>query len=186
MLSWLSLLNWIGALTLSLLLKLPWRKLGPWFVLWSFCLLRLLSISIDLPYNTVVMSGLLLLVATWNCWISYKNRYAGLLVLHLLSLLNPHCWNLARLSLFCRYYLWKMFIWIGSTHSIFTSTRYSDSLHDFSVTIARCYKDVFVNSFFPDTYRLLISLPIECFPWTSDLNGLKSGIDRHLLTVCSL
>ena len=35
------------------------------------------------------MSGLVLLVATWNCWISYRNGYAGLLVLHLLPLLNP-------------------------------------------------------------------------------------------------
>ena len=35
------------------------------------------------------MSGLVLLVATWNCWISYKNGYAGLLVLHLLPLMNP-------------------------------------------------------------------------------------------------
>ena len=25
----------------------------------------------------------------WNCWISCKNEYAGLLVLHLLPLLNP-------------------------------------------------------------------------------------------------
>ena len=54
--------------------------------------LRLLCISINLPYshawNTVVMSGLVLLVATWNCWINYKNGYAGLLVLHL-PLLNP-------------------------------------------------------------------------------------------------
>ena len=25
-------------------------------------------------------------VATWNCWISYRSRYAGLLVLHLLPL----------------------------------------------------------------------------------------------------
>ena len=92
MLTWLSLLNWIGALTLSLLLKLLPRKLEPWFVLWSFFLLRLFWISINLPYgrawNTVVMSGLVLLVATWNCWISYKNEYAGLLVLHLLPLLN--------------------------------------------------------------------------------------------------
>ena len=38
--SWFSLLNWIGALTLSLLLKLPPRKLEPWCVLWSFFLLR--------------------------------------------------------------------------------------------------------------------------------------------------
>ena len=34
--------------------------------------------------NTVVMSGLVLLVATWNCWISYRNGYVGPLVLHLL------------------------------------------------------------------------------------------------------
>ena len=68
---WLSLLNWIGALTLSLLLKVPPKKLEPWFVLWNFFPLRLLCISINLPYNhawnTVVMSGLVLLVATWNC-----------------------------------------------------------------------------------------------------------------------
>ena len=43
----------------------------------------------DYVWNTVVISGLVLLVATWNCWISYKSRYAGLLVLHLLPLLNP-------------------------------------------------------------------------------------------------
>ena len=74
---WLSLLNWIWALTWSLLLKLPLRKLEPWFVLWSFFLLRLLCKPINLPYghawNTVVMSGLLLLIATWNCCISHKN-----------------------------------------------------------------------------------------------------------------
>ena len=29
------------------------------------------------------------------------------------------------------------------------STRYYDRLHDFSVTIPKCYKDVDVNSFFP-------------------------------------
>ena len=52
-----------------------------------------LYLSINLPqvhaWNTVVMSGLVPLVATWNCPISYKNGYAGLLVLHLLPLLNP-------------------------------------------------------------------------------------------------
>ena len=67
---WLSLLNWIGSHTASLLLKLPPRKLDPWFVLWSFFLLRLLCISINLPYGHAwnnVVSGLELLVATWNC-----------------------------------------------------------------------------------------------------------------------
>ena len=67
---WLSLLNWVGTLTLSLLFKLSPRKLQPWFVLWSFCLLRLLYISIILRNNhawsTVAMFGLVLLVATLN------------------------------------------------------------------------------------------------------------------------
>ena len=90
---WLSLPDWIRAFTLSLLLKLPVTKSELWFVLWSFFLLRLLCISINLPYvyawNTVVMSGLALLFATWNCWISYKNGYEGQFVLHFLPLWNP-------------------------------------------------------------------------------------------------
>ena len=52
------------------------------------------------------------------------------------------------------------------------STRCSERLHDFSVTIPRCYKDVYVNSFFPRTAKLCNSLPIECLPWTYDLNGI--------------
>ena len=63
------------------------------------------------------------------------------------------------------------------------STRYSDRLHDFSVNIPRCYKDVYVNSFFPCTARLWNSLPVECFPLTCDLSGFKSRINRYLLTV---
>ena len=65
------------------------------------------------------------------------------------------------------------------------STHYSDRLHDFSVTILWCYKDVYVNSLFPRTARLWISLPIECFPLTCDLNSFMSRINRYLLTVGS-
>ena len=79
-----------GAHTLSLLLKLPPGKLGSCL---DLLLPRLLYICINLPYghawNTVVMSGRLPLVATCNYQISYKSRYAGPLVLHLLPLLNP-------------------------------------------------------------------------------------------------
>ena len=64
------------------------------------------------------------------------------------------------------------------------STRYSDRLHDFSVTIPRCYKNVYVNNFFR-TARLWNSLPIKCFLLTYDINGFKSRIKRHLLTVDS-
>ena len=52
----------------------------------SLCLHKSLCLY---AWNTYVISGLVLLVATWNCWISYKNRYAGLLILHLLPLLKP-------------------------------------------------------------------------------------------------
>ena len=37
--------------------------------------------------ESVAMSGLVLLAATWNCLITYKNGYVGLLVFHLLPLL---------------------------------------------------------------------------------------------------
>ena len=42
-------------------------------------------------------------------------------------------------------------------------THYSDRLHDFSVTIPRRYKDVYVNSFFPCTAMFWNSLPVETF-----------------------
>ena len=140
------------------------------------------------------MPGLVLLVATWNCWISYRNGYVGLLVLHLLPLWNP--WlivivtlgaslqPLASLSLFYRYYFGRYSSELAQLvplpYSRGRSTRYSDSLLDFSVTIPRCYKDVYVNSFFPRTARLWNSLPIECFPLTYDLSDFKSRISRHI------
>ena len=63
----LCLLNWIGTVALSLLQKLPPRGLEPWFVLWSFFLRRLLCISNSHAWDTVVTSGLVPLVVTWNC-----------------------------------------------------------------------------------------------------------------------
>ena len=51
--------------------------------------LYLIKLPYDHAWNTVVMSGLELLVATWNFWISYKEGYVGQLVLHLLPILNP-------------------------------------------------------------------------------------------------
>ena len=100
-----------------------------------------------------------------------------------------HRQNVASLSLFCRYYFCRISSKLAQLvllpFSCGRSTRYSDKLHDFSVTIHRCYKDVYINSFFPQTTRLLNSLPIEYFPLTYDLSGFKSKINRHLLTVGS-
>ena len=62
------------------------------------------------------------------------------------------------------------------------STRYSDRLNDFSVTIIRWYNDVYFNSFFPRTARLWNYLSKECFLLTYDLSGFKSRINRRLLS----
>ena len=100
-----------------------------------------------------------------------------------------HCQNVVSLSLFCRYYFGRcsseLTQLVPLPFSRGRSTRYSEGLHDFSVTIPRCYKDVYVNSFFLCTARIWNSLPIECFPLTYNLNGFKSRINRHLLTVGS-
>ena len=95
--------------------------------------------------------------------------------------------NVASLSLFSRYYFGSSELaqLVPLPFSRGRSTRYSDRLHDFSVTIPRCYKDAYVNSFFPRTAKLWNSLLIECFPLTYDLSGFKSRINKHLLTVGS-
>ena len=103
--------------------------------------------------------------------------------------LLAHCRNVASLSLFYRYYFGRCSSELAQLvplpYSQGRSTRYSDRLHDFSVIIPRCYKDVYVNSFFRHTARLWNSLPIECFPLTYDLSAFKCRINRYLLSVRS-
>ena len=83
-----------------------------------------------------------------------------------------HCYNVASLSLFYRYYFDRcsseMAELVPLPYSQGRSTDYSERLHHFSVTIPRCYMDVCVNSFFPCTAKLWNSLPTECFPLTTD------------------
>ena len=106
-----------------------------------------------------------------------KNGYAGLLVLLVAASLEPlaHRRSVASLSLFCRYffgiYFSELAQLVALPFSWGRSTRYSDRLQDFSVTIPRCYNDVYVNSFFPHTARPWNSLPKKCFPLTYDLSG---------------
>ena len=100
-----------------------------------------------------------------------------------------HHQNVASLSHFYRYYFGRSSSELAQLNPLPYShgkaTGYSDEMHHFSVTIPRCYEDVYVNSFFPHTASLCNSLPIECFPLTYDLSGFKSRINRHLLTVDS-
>ena len=105
--------------------------------------------------------------------------------------------NLASLSPFYRYYFGKCSSELAELvplpFSLSWCTRYSDRLHDFSVTIPRFYKvmstvlcqHVCVNSFFPCTASLWNSLPIEWFSLTYNLIGFRSRINRHLLTIVS-
>ena len=68
-----------------------------------------------------------------------------------------HHHNLASLSLFYRYYFGRCSSELAELVPLLCSpgrSTYSDRLYDFSVTIPRCYKDVYVNSFFPRTARL--------------------------------
>ena len=56
--------------------------------------------------------------------------------------------------------------------SLTTSLEPLAHLRGFSVTIPRCYMDVYVNNFFPRTARVWNSASIESFPLTNDLGGL--------------
>ena len=94
--------------------------------------------------------------------------------------------NVANLSLFYMYYFGRcsseLVLLVPLPFSQGRSTRYWDRWHNFSVTMPRYYKDVYVNRFFPHTVRLWNSVPIECFPLTYNLNDFTSSINRHLLT----
>ena len=72
--------------------------------------------------------------------------------------LLAHHGNVASLSLFYRYHFGRCSSeqaqWVPLPFSQGRSTRYSDRLHDFFVTIPRYFKDVYVNSFFPCRGRL--------------------------------
>ena len=80
-----------------------------------------------------------------------------------------------------------MFIWTGSTGSTSFFSREVYLLFWqiawFFVTISRCYKHVYVDSFFPRTATLWNSSLIEYFPLTYYLSGFMSKINRYLLTV---
>lgn len=88
---------------------------------WSFLPLRFRFISQNLPFdlvwNTVIMSGLVLLIATWICWTTYRNDYIGRLVLHLQSSTfdSSPKWNERQSFLLVK--LWLLFIWDESIGS---------------------------------------------------------------------
>ena len=130
------------------------------------------------------------LVATWSCQTNYKNEYAGLLLLHLLLLLNPlaHSRNVARLNLFYSYYFGRCSSELSKLVPFHfyqgRSTPYSDRSHDFSVTIPRCCKYVYIDSFFPRRARLEplnISRSLEWLNWDHEGFGFPPFL--HVLSI---
>ena len=74
-----------------------------------------------------------------------------------------HCRNVASLSLFYRHYFGRCFSELAElVPPPFFQGRSTCRLYDISITIRRCYKDVYV-SFFPRRARLWNSWPIGCY-----------------------
>ena len=69
-----------------------------------------------------------------------------------------HLRNVTSFSLFYKCYFgrcsFELVEFIPLPYSAGRSTLYSDRLYDFPVTIPTCYKDVYVNNFFPSAPRL--------------------------------
>ena len=92
---------------------------------------------------------------SYNISIAKTASKIGALI-HSMKFLSPGvARNVASFSLFYRYYFGRCSSELAQLvplpHSQGRSTHYSDRLLEFSVTICRCYKDVYVNSFFRQT-----------------------------------
>ena len=141
----------------------------------------------SIVWNTVVTSQLVLLVATWNCQTRYKNEYAGLLVVHLLPLLNT--WLIVKIlpevfstgitlvDVLQNWVNWFHFLLLEGGALVILINCIIFCQHFW--IIQRCY----ANSFFSFTARLRNSLLIECFPLNYELDVFKSSFNRHLSTV---
>ena len=96
-----------------------------------------------------------------------------------------HRRNVASLSVFYRFYFGRC---SSELVELVLLPHYSDRLHDFSVTIPRCYTVFYVNSFFPCTVRPWFSLSVECLPLTvnEEVHPANSGYlsSRHCSSLC--
>ena len=189
---WLSLSNCIGGSYIISIAKAASKKIGALILSMKF-----LSPEVVLYlYKSTIRRCMEYCCHVWavapSCYLELldklQKRICRTLGLSLSASLEPlpHRRNVASLSLLYRYYFSKCLSELAELvllpYSRGRSTRYCDRLYDFSVTIPRCYKDVYVNSFFPRTARLRNSLPIKWFPLTCNPSGFNSRINRHLLT----
>ena len=159
---WLAIPNWIGALTLSLLLKLS-KKIGALIRSMKF-----LSPEVALYlYKSTMRPCMEYCCHVWagtpSCYLlldKLQKRICRTVDLSRTTSLEPlgHLRNVTSLSLFYRYCFGRSSSELAQLVPFPFSrgrSRYSNRLHDFCVTIPICYKDVYVNSFFPRTARTL-------------------------------
>ena len=144
---WLSLLNLIGALTLSQLVKLSKKTEA------LICSMKFLSPEAALyVYKSTIRPGMEYCYHAWagapSCYLELLDklqkwicRTVGPSFAASLEAL-AYCQNVASLSLFYGYYfgrcLSELTELVPPPYSQGMSTRFSDRLHNFSVTILRC------------------------------------------------
>ena len=153
-----SKLDW-GSYIVSMI-KLLNRKLESIFVLWGFFLLLLLCL-----YKSIKQSCMEYSCHVWagasNCYLEMLDKLQkqiwGTARPPTAAFLEPLAqrWNVVSLSLFYSYhfgrYLSELAQMVPFPYSWVWSTRYSDRLYDFSITISIFHKDDYVNSFFSCT-----------------------------------
>ena len=155
---WLSLLIFIGASYIISISKTTSKKIGA-LIRWKF----LFSEATLYLYRSTICPCMEYCCHVWvgtaSCYLELldkpQRRVCRTVGPSLANSLEPlaHRRNVASLILFCRYDFGRcsseLVQLVPLPFSRGRSTRYSDRLHDFSVTIPRCYEDVYVNSFFP-------------------------------------
>ena len=170
---WLSILNWIGFFSIICIAKTVSNKIGALIRSMKF-----LSPEVALYlYKSTIRPCMEYCCHVWagapsHCLDKLQKWICRIVGPSLAASLEPlaHHQNVASLSLFYRYYFGRCSSELAQLvplpFSPGWSTHYSNRMGDFSVTIPRCYKDVYVNSFFPRIAKLWNSLPIEYFPLT--------------------
>ena len=107
-----------------------------------------------------ILLSLVLGIATWIFYTSNIEWYVEVLLL-------AYFWNTA--SILYRCYFGRcssgLVELVSYPYYHGRSTYYFDGLHDFTVTVSRCFRDVNVNTFFPHTARLWNDFQQNGFPW---------------------
>ena len=153
----LFLLNWIGTLTLSLLLKQSPRKVESWALIRPVTFLPF-EVALYL-YKCTIRPCTEYCCHIWtgtpSCFLNKLDKLQkdvqGCWSLESLT----YRWNVASLDLFFRYHFGRfppnMTELIPLPYSLGRSTRYSNRLHEFSVVITILHKGVCVNCSFRQT-----------------------------------